>query len=264
MLVADRRRPDRDRTKDFSIITGLGLDGSLHPVLGAIALVETAPTSGVIVAPPMVAEARLAGRGVVQAAPDLRGVVDLIEGRRPWPDGPIAPGITPTATPAAGSHGLSGEPADRALLAIAAAGGHNLLLLDPHAIEPETFARQLADVLPDLTDTEALDVSRIHSAAGQPLPATGLIRRPPLRRTRSHTTTVALVGGGSPSIHPGRDQPGAQRDPVPGPAQRVRETCPRPPGQPAAPGASGHSDVADQGLTHTLIAGLLLASFFQI
>jgi len=88
-------------------------------------------------------------------------------------------------------------------VAIAAAGGHHLLLVAPQGTEPATTARQVAALVPDLSDGDALAVSRIYSAAGYPLPDGGLIRRPPLRCPRPGTSAVALLGGATSRLRPG-------------------------------------------------------------
>jgi magnesium chelatase family protein len=201
ILAADGQ-VNRENIEDHSFISELGLDGTLRSLPAGISLVEAVTTRRVVVAPAMVTEARLAGRVVVQTGHDLRSVADALNGRRPWPDTPAPPDITPSDTPPHRDL-LAGPPALRAAVAIAAAGGHNLLLIGPHDTAPESTARQVAALVPDLTDTEALGVSRVYSAAGHPLPVGGLIRRPPLRYPRTPLSTVALVGGASRNVRPG-------------------------------------------------------------
>jgi magnesium chelatase family protein len=152
----------------------------------------------------MVPETHLSRQALVCAAGDLRRVVDALDGDQPWVADPDTPSTTPARTPATPGQYLDGPPGHRGLVAIAAAGGHNLLQVGPQIIDAHTTARQIAAVAPDLTDSEALTVTRIHSAAGQILPPWGLIDRPPLRHTHPETTsTVALIGGGSAAIRPG-------------------------------------------------------------
>jgi magnesium chelatase family protein len=65
------------------------------------------------------------------------------------------------------------------------------------------LASRLPGLLPPLTDAEALETTRVHSAAGLPLPAAGLIRIPPFRAPHHGASAVALVGGGSAFLRPG-------------------------------------------------------------
>jgi magnesium chelatase family protein len=65
------------------------------------------------------------------------------------------------------------------------------------------LAARLSGILPPLTDDQALEATRIHSAAGLPLPAAGLLRRPPFRAPHHGASAVALVGGGTAQLRPG-------------------------------------------------------------
>jgi magnesium chelatase family protein len=65
------------------------------------------------------------------------------------------------------------------------------------------LARRLVGLLPDLGPADALEATRVHSAAGLPLPPGGLIRRPPFRAPHHGASAVSLVGGGSHTLQPG-------------------------------------------------------------
>ena len=97
---------------------------------------------------------------------------------------------------------MRGHPLARAALEVAAAGGHHLLMVGPPGAGKTMLAQRLPGLLPDLDDAQALDATRVHSAAGMPLPG-GLVRRPPLRAPHHGTSAVAMIGGGSGRLRPG-------------------------------------------------------------
>jgi magnesium chelatase family protein len=90
----------------------------------------------------------------------------------------------------------------RYALEVAAAGGHHLLLSGPKGAGKTTLAERLPGVLPDLSVEEALEVSAVHSLAGD-LGARGLDRRPPFRAPHHSATKTSVLGGGTGRVHPG-------------------------------------------------------------
>jgi magnesium chelatase family protein len=85
---------------------------------------------------------------------------------------------------------------------VAAAGGHHLLLTGPPGAGKTMLARRLPGVLPPLAQADALAATRIHSAAGLPLPY-GLVSLPPFRAPHHGASLVSLIGGGSAWMRPG-------------------------------------------------------------
>jgi magnesium chelatase family protein len=180
------------------------LGGDLRPVRGVLASALAARRAGartLLVPSANLGEAALvpdlatAGAGsLAQVSEWLRGVSTL------QPPGP------PRAAPAAVVEDLAdvrGQPLARRALEIAAAGGHNLLLVGPPGAGKTMLARRLVGLLPDLGRDEALEATQVLSAAGQLGADAGLVTARPFRAPH-HTVSVAgLVGGGSRVPRPG-------------------------------------------------------------
>ena len=182
----------------------LGLDGALRPVRGALAIALAVREAGrrrLVLPEENAAEAALvAGIDVVA----LRALGEL---RVAGTAAPAAP--TQDLAQLLESEGVAGDVPDlaevrgqaaaRRALEIAAAGGHHLLLVGPPGAGKTMLARRLPSILPPLSPDEALEVTRIWSAAGL---ASGLVRRRPFRAPHHGTSPAGLVGGGAP-IRPG-------------------------------------------------------------
>jgi len=193
-----------------AVLGEVGLDGTVRHVPGALALVAAVARSGchtVVVPAADAREASLVPGVHVRIARDLAELRACLKGEAPWPDPP--PGLPPDH--AADSGWDLDDPLDlaevrglawaRRALEVTAAGGHHLLFAGPPGVGKTMLARRLATIAPPLTDEEALEVTRVHSAAGRG--ATTLVRRPPFRSPHHTASVAALVGGGS-----GRPRPG--------------------------------------------------------
>ncbi len=189
---------------DLAAIGELGLDGRVRPTRGALPIADALARTGMaeLLAPPeCAAEASLAGRLAVFAVATLRDAVDHLSGLRRLPRV-----STNGWRPRPGSHGdwgeVRGQPAVRRALEVAAAGGHNVLLVGPPGSGKTFLARRFPSVLPPLTRGQALEVTAIHSAWGRIAPGRPLICEPPFRAPHHTISTSALLGGGSP-LKPG-------------------------------------------------------------
>ncbi|MEA2826430.1 MAG: magnesium chelatase family protein [Actinomycetota bacterium] len=181
----------------------LGLDGSLRRVPGIVPMVGALDARVVVVPVDCVAEAAVVGRLRVRTATRLSELVACLRGLEPWPD---PPGPTMAAGPAVPRPDLAdvrGQPVGRTALEISAAGGHHLLLSGPPGAGKTMLARRLPGLLPPLEGDDALVATSIRSAAGEPLPPTGLVVEPPFRAPHHGASAVALIGGGTAWMRPG-------------------------------------------------------------
>ena len=99
-------------------------------------------------------------------------------------------------TPSADFMHVKGQKAAKRALEIAAAGGHNVLLIGPPGSGKTLLARCIPSILPDMSFEEALEVTRIHSVSGS-VPEAGLITERPFRSPHHTASQASLVGGGS-------------------------------------------------------------------
>jgi magnesium chelatase family protein len=180
----------------------LGLDGSVRRVPGVVPLVDALHERCVVTSRDSEVEARLVARGQVRGVSSLAELVATLGGRAPWPD-PVTPGEPDACEAVADLADVRGQRLGRWALEVAAAGGHHMLLSGPPGSGKTMLARRLPGLLPPLDRRRALEVTRIHSAAGLPLPPTGLVERSPFRAPHHSSSMVSLIGGGTAAMRPG-------------------------------------------------------------
>ncbi len=176
----------------------LGLDGSVRPVRGALAVAELAAVGKVqelVLPAESAAEAAALGTVTTIGVRSLQEAVEHLRG-----DVPIAATATLAMTERPADRldlaEIKGqEPAKRAL-EVAAAGGHSLLMVGPPGAGKTMLARRLPGILPPLRRNEALAVTRVHSAVTAD-PLSGLVRERPFRCPHPGVSTAGLIGGGS-------------------------------------------------------------------
>jgi magnesium chelatase family protein len=176
----------------------LGLSGQARPVRGALALVLAAREAGfdeVVVPAANAAEAACVESLDVVPVASLSQAVAHLTGERPLPRSPVPPRAR--AIEASDFAEVRGQAVARRALEIAAAGGHHVLLVGPPGAGKTMLARRLPTILPEPTRAEAMEVTKIHSAAGKLPPGSGLLPEPPFRAPHHGVSAAGLVGGGS-------------------------------------------------------------------
>jgi len=179
----------------YSVLGELSLDGAVAPVAGVLpaAIDASAHDRGLICPAAQGGEAAWAGDLDILAAPNVLALVNHFKG--------IQVLSAPTATPPApvtnypDLRDIKGQETAKRALEIAAAGGHNLLMMGPPGAGKSMLAQRLPGLLPTLSPAEALEVSMIHSLSGT-LPLEGLMRERPFRDPHHSASLAALIGGG--------------------------------------------------------------------
>ncbi len=179
----------------------LALDGRLRPVKGALAIAALArerAMDGVIVPADNAQESAIVDGVEVLGVRTLSEVVGLLNGEiepQPMPHPDIAQMLR-TAEPEIDFAQIRGQEAVKRAITIAAAGGHNLLMIGPAGSGKTMMAKALPGVLPPMTPREAVEITRIYSAAGELEPGRGLITMRPVRTPHHTASSAAIVGGG--------------------------------------------------------------------
>jgi len=194
----------------WAFLGELSLDGAIRPVRGVLPMCLSLPDLKLGAAAVPVgnaAEASAVPGLEVGGFAGLGEVCRALDAGRLTPIGrPVfGPDALPTGVPgAADKHGdlseVEGQEHAKRALTIAAAGGHNVLLVGPPGAGKTMLARRLAGILPPLTYAEALEVSKVYSVVGLLPQGGGLVTARPFRAPH-HTATVAgLAGGGLPLV----------------------------------------------------------------
>ncbi len=180
----------------YAALGELSLDGRLNPAAGVLPAAIAAQQRGwgLICPAAQGAEAGWAGELNILATPDLLCLINHFRGTQLLSAPPA--GALGGGAPSLDLAEVKGMETPRRALEIAAAGGHNLLLIGPPGGGKSMLAARLPGLLPDLTPRQALEVSMVHSVAGMLLDGR-LITRPPFRDPHHSASPAAIAGGGA-------------------------------------------------------------------
>jgi magnesium chelatase family protein len=192
---------DAETLSQFLVVGELGLDGRIAATPGVLlaALHASERDLGLVCPAAQGPEAAWAGSIEIVAAPDLMALLDHFRGNRPL--AMPQPGEAAGATHGPDLAQVKGQETAKRALEIAAAGGHNLVMVGPPGAGKSLMAACLPGILPDLSPAEALEVSMVASVAGT-LDGGRLARTRPFRSPHHSASMAALTGGGL-KVRPG-------------------------------------------------------------
>lgn len=192
--------------KDIVVLGELSLDGGLRPVRGLLPMLIDAKAAGVnifIVPFENAVEAARIDGIEVYAVKDLSEAAAVVSNRAAFSPVPYAPVLlSDRRSQREDFKYIKGQYMAKRALEIAAAGGHNAIMIGPPGAGKTMMARAVPSILPDLSAEEALETTKIYSVAGLLDPKVGIVRLRPFRSPHHSATATALAGGTS-SVRPG-------------------------------------------------------------
>jgi len=203
-ILAEEKQIDDSGLEGYVAIGELALDGAVRPVRGALAAAiaaHQAGRKGLICPAGNAPEAALVGGLDVVPVSTLKDCIAWV--KRTWEPLPVETRADLSVASVEDMREVRGHPTAKRALEIAAAGGHNLLLIGPPGSGKTMLARRLPGILPRMSLEESLEVTRIHSVAGLLIERAALVTTRPFRVPHHNITVAGLIGGGSGIALPG-------------------------------------------------------------
>ena len=202
-ILATCSKVDSEHLGEYVLVGEIGLDGSLRPIRGALPIAIRARKEkfrGLIVPRENVREAAVVNNLDVYGMDNLSDVIHFFNGTKDF-----SPERIDTRTVFYQQQSqfdldfadVKGQESVKRAMEVAAAGGHNLIMIGPPGSGKSMMAKRLPSILPPLSLHESLETTQIHSVAGKLSRDTSLISQRPFRSPRHTISSVALVGGGN-------------------------------------------------------------------
>lgn len=202
-MLAGNGQINSDKLEQYIIMGELSLDGSIHPIRGALPIAIMAKEQnfkGIIVPESNAQEAAVVKGLDVIGVSKISEVVDFLEDkleRNPTTLDLDKEILEENKNFDLDFSDVKGQEQVKRAMEIAAAGGHNIILIGPPGAGKSMLAKRLPTILPPLSLSEALETTKIHSVSGIMPKGTPLLQRRPFRSPHHTISDIALVGGGS-------------------------------------------------------------------
>jgi len=203
ILVATGQIKETNALEDYIIMGELSLDGNLQPIRGALAIAVNAKKEGFkgFILPESNAKEAAIVEGInIFGVKNIKKVIDFIDNGIPLEKTIVdieAEFNNQLENSEFDFADVKGQESIKRCMEVAAAGGHNVILVGPPGSGKTMLAKRLPSILPPMTLGEALETTKIHSVAGKTIKKGGIISARPFRSPHHTISDVALVGGGT-------------------------------------------------------------------